>query len=182
MNKKLGEDYPIGNKIAPILFGSLFLVTLFLVSLTFFAPKKFCSKVTLHLEVPDSIVWKALTDKNLYKKTRPELSKFVLYDSIKPRWVEYFTLSDSVVNETIRMTPKSQWSYCVKNLKYEQVNYFNYLIVPNNHETTVFITENSSYLNIWARVYFGIFNKNAAIKFEELKLKNNIQYIVNQHK
>lgn len=160
------------NKFTALVFGLIFISVAGLLALTFFskAPKtKTFSKN--YTNTPDE-VWTALTDKNVYFNSKPEIVKHTVYDSIKPTWVEYYSPSDSIKNVTTAIFPKKQWSYKIINEKYEMVNSVQIQLDSIHEGTKVTISEISEYQNVWARTYFSFFNPNTVMDYEFVKLEN----------
>lgn len=162
----------LNNKLTAIIFGIIFLAVIGMLSLTFFNKKPKVKSLSKVYPQNVATVWEALTKKNIYFSTKPEITKFVIYDSINPRWVEYYGRLDSINNETVRIDFHKNWNYNIINRKYEMVNGITIKLDSLSNGTKVTIYEKSIYQNIWARTYFGVLKPSIVLDYEFLKLDN----------
>lgn len=158
-----------------LVFGLIALGVLALIALSFI--KLDTRPVVQSKIIPYSIseVWESLYHKEHYLNSKKEIIKYAIYDTLSPRWVEYYSPNDSVENTTISMTQRRTYHYAISNRKYEQTHDIRIAldsIAPD--ETKVSITEKSIYLNNWSNIYFRLFRKTTVADFEILKIENTL--------
>lgn len=161
------------GKLSAFVFGLIFLSVIGLLGLTYFVPDSKINVEERILSQPIKKTWKAIYEKKYYLQTKKEISKYTIYDTILPKWVEFYTPSDSIENKTIRFTPMKKLTYVTVNTKHQQINAFSYRLdsIDNNH-TKVTIYELSRYFNVWGSIYFQLFRPNTVLDYEFVKLNN----------
>ncbi len=161
----------LGKILAGILF-FVFIVLLAMISLTFFAPKKTVFELSRTFPYPIDSVWNASNDLETYKISRENITKFIIKDTLKPRWVEYYGNSDSMEVKTTHFKPNSYKYYIVLSQKYEQAIGVGLYLTSKNDSTIVSMKGKAVYQNVWARVYYTILSPNTAAEFEFYKLES----------
>lgn len=163
-----------------VLFSLCFLIAIGMVILTFIKPEAILNCQNQEINTSLDTVWKAIYDKKCYLTSKKEIIKYVIYDTILPRWSEYYTPSDSVENKVTKMESKRLFCYTIMNRKYEQVNGIAMRLDSiSQNKTKVTIVECSQYFNSWASIYFKLFHPKTVIDYEFVKIKNTIQFIKN---
>lgn len=164
--------------MSAFVFGFIFLSVAVLLALSFFNPKSNIKHANKTISHSTASVWQAIYNKELYLKSKKEITRYHIYDSISPKWVEYYTPNDSIENRTTSYTEKSRLTYASMNRKYQQVNAFSYRIdslAPQR--TRVTISEYSRYFNLWGSLYFQLFRPNTVLEYEFVKLENTLTYL-----
>ncbi|MBL7790645.1 MAG: hypothetical protein JNL75_12520 [Chitinophagales bacterium] len=166
------------NKLSAFVFGIIFLSVIILLGLTFFNPEPKVNSSEKLINQPLSKTWQAIYDKKFYLVSKKEITKYAIYDSIRPRWVEYYTPSDSIENITSSLEPLEKITYATINRKHQQINCFSYrLYAIDSHHTKVKIYELSRYFNVWGSIYFQLFKPNTVLDYEFVKLNNTFSTI-----
>lgn len=167
----------LGKSLA-IILGIVFIIILGMGGLSFFKPENKINKQSRDIDENINIVWKAIANKNYYLSSRKEITNFIIYDSLRPRWTEYFGKQDSVENRVYKLKEKKLFSYTIINRKYEQVNGIAILLDSiQDKKTKITIVECSQYFNTWAGIYFQLFHPNTVLDYEYIKINNTIHYI-----
>jgi hypothetical protein len=161
----------LGKLLAGILF-VVFLVLIGMISLTFLAPKNTTFELKKTLPYPIDSVWNTSNDLETYKNSRENITNFIIKDTFKPRWVEYYGSSDSMEVKTTHFKPNSYKYYIVLSQKYEQAIGVGMYLSPKNDSTVVTMKGKTVYQNVWARVYYTILSPNTAAEFEFYKLES----------
>lgn len=166
------------GRISAFVFGIIFLSVFILLGLTYFNPDSKMNRSEKIINQPLTKTWRAIYDKKFYLQTKKEIIKYTIYDSLSPRWVEFYTPSDSIENNTSSWIASKKLTYATVNKKHQQINAFSYRLdsIDNNH-TKVTIYELSRYFNVWGSLYFQLFHPNTVIDYEFVKL-NNTLYII----
>lgn len=166
------------SRISAFVFGLIFLSVIALLGLTFFNPESKMNRSERIIDQPLSKTWQAIYDKKNYLHSKKEISKYTIYDSISPRWVEFYTPSDSIENLTTSWIPSKKMTYATVNKKHQQINAFSYRLdsIDKNH-TKVTVFELSRYFNVWGSLYFQLFHPNTVIDYEFVKLNNTLTSI-----
>jgi len=169
------------QRLLAIVFGIIALGVLALIGLSFI---KLDSRPTVQSKVisfPIDEVWKSVYQKENYLKSKKEIVRYTIYDSIRPQWVEYYSPNDSVENRTLSYEKNHLLRYLISNKKYEQTHEITIRLdslAPQ--KTAIKVTEKSAYINNWSNIYFRLFHKDAVAQFEILKIENTLQYIQRQ--
>jgi len=166
------------SKISAFVFGLIFLSVIILVGLTFFNPEAKINRTDKIIYQPLAKTWQAIYDKKYYLQSKKEIIRYKIYDSLSPRWVEFYTPSDSIENKTASWIPLKKLTYATLNTKHQQINTFSYRLeaLDSNH-TKVTIYELSRYFNIWGSIYFQLFQPSTVLDYEFVKLNNTLQYL-----
>lgn len=165
------------SRLSALVFGTVFLGVISLIALTFFVPTPTINTKEQIIDYPIVRVWEAIHKKNYYLQSKPQISKYKIYDTILPSWTEYYTPSDSTENKTKSIVLYKKLTYAIINAKHQQINTISFhldSISPN--QTKVKIYELSKYFNVWGAVYFQLFHPNTVIDYEFIKLKNTLEY------
>lgn len=171
------------GKLLAAIFGLVAIALVCLIGIIFFVPKTKINHKSETLPYSQEKVWAALSNKKFYLSSKKEIEKYRIVDSLKPRWIEYYTANDSVENITTSLVDKSRLTYAIVNRKYQQVNAFSFrLNASDSLHTQVDYYELSRYFNAWGAVYFQLFYPNTVIDYEMVKLRNTLQYIDSLHK
>ncbi len=168
------------GKSLAIIFTLSIVLSIAMVALTFIKPDTKTNSLSSEIDAPIDQVWKCIYDKKLYLATRKEMIKSTIYDSINPRWVEFYSPSDSVENVTYKAVNNRLFDYTIINRKYEQVNGIAIRLEKiNEKKTKVTIVECSQYFNSWASIYFQLFHPNTVLDYELVKIKNTLTSLTN---
>ncbi len=167
---------PLFRKSLSILLAFFFLCVLGLIALSFIKPKTIESVQTRTMNYPVQKVWNSFFHPDLILKTRKDIDKYQVYDTISPRWVEYVGNKDTIEYKTIITQKNKRIHYLVVQRKYEQFNGFMISLdsIDTLH-TRVTIREKSLYYNNWANIYFKILKPEVLIDFEFEKIDKTIQ-------
>lgn len=169
---------PLLRKSLVIILIVCFLGVLTLVFLTFLRPKTSGNSDSKTIPHNISKVWTAVFDKKNYLQSKKEIIKYNIYDTIVPRWTEYYGANDSQNNKAVLVQKNSRFHYVTWSYRYEQiVGYKIKLDSIQPDQTLVTITEKPLYYNTWANIYFNILKPKATIQYEFLKVQNTIQYM-----
>jgi len=172
-----GKNGFLSKSLAGILL-LIFIAVITMVSLTFFKPQNKINILSKTLDFSSAKIWEAIYIKNYYLSSKKEITKSIIYDSVKPQWTEFYTASDSVENKTYKYISKKQYSYAIINRKYEQINGIAIRLDSlSENKTKVTIAECSEYFNSWAGIYFQMLHPNTVIDYEFVKINNTIKYI-----
>ncbi|MFY7861022.1 MAG: hypothetical protein ACOVP5_02255 [Chitinophagales bacterium] len=169
---------PLLRKSLVIILIVCFLGVLTLIFLTFLRPK--AAEISDSKAIPYSIskVWSAVFDKKSYLQSKKEITKYTIYDTVLPRWTEYYGMNDSQNNKAVLVRKNSRFHYVSWSYRYEQiVGYKIKLDSIKPDQTLVSITERPIYYNTWASIYFNFLKPKATIQYEFLKVENTIQYM-----
>jgi hypothetical protein len=163
------------SRISAFVFGFIFLSVIALVGLTFFNPESKINSSEKIINQPVTKTWQAIYDKKYYLLSKKEIIKYTIYDSVNPRWVEFYTPSDSINNQTTTYIHSKKLTYAIVNNKHQQINSFSYRLdsIDDTH-TKVKIYELSRYFNVWGSIYFQLFNPNTVLNYEFVKLNNTL--------
>ncbi len=162
----------LGKSLA-IFLTLMFIVIVGMIVLTFIKPESKINSLCSEIDAPIDQVWRCIYDKKLYLATKKEITKSIIYDSVMPRWVEFYTPSDSVENKAVKVVKNKLFAYSIINRKYEQVNGISIrLDKVSEIKTRITIVECSQYFNAWASIYFQLFHPNTVVNYELLKIKN----------
>jgi hypothetical protein len=166
------------SRISAFVFGFIFLSVIVLLGLTFFNPDSKMIRSEKTINQPINKTWNAIYDKKIYLQSKKEIIKYKIYDSISPRWVEFYTPNDSIENLTASWIHAKKMTYATVNTKHQQINAFSYRLdsIDNKH-TKVTIFELSRYFNVWGSLYFQLFSPNTVIDYEFVKLNNALATI-----
>lgn len=166
------------SRISAFVFGIIFLSVIVLLGLTFFNPDSKMNRSEKTINQPLAKTWNAIYDKKFYLQSKKEIIKYKIYDSLSPRWVEFYTPSDSIENVTTSWIPAKKLTYATVNSKHQQINAFSYRLdsIDNNH-TKVTVFELSRYFNVWGSLYFQLFHPNTVLDYEFVKLNNTLTII-----
>jgi hypothetical protein len=168
------------GKSLAIIFTLMLLISVAMIVLTFIKPDARINRLSSEIDAPIDQVWTCIYDKKLYLATKKEIIKSTIYDSIKPRWVEFYTPSDSVENVAYKVEKNRLFTYTIINRKYEQVNGIAIRLDKiNEKKTKVTIVECSQYFNSWASIYFQLFHPNTVVDYELVKIKNTLTSLTN---
>ena len=174
---KESQNYML-SRISAFVFGVIFLSVIVLVGLTFFNPESKMNRSERIINQPLSKTWQAIYNKKNYLQSKKEINKYTIYDSLNPRWVEFYTPSDSIENLTTSWIPLKKMTYATINKKYQQINAFSYRLDSiNQKDTKVTIYELSRYFNVWGSIYFQLFHPKTVIDYEFVKLNNTLTII-----
>jgi hypothetical protein len=172
------EQNKLLRKISALVFGIIFLSVIVLLGLTFFNPDSKINRSEKIINQSPTKTWQAIYDKKYYLQSKKEIIKYKIYDSLLPRWVEYYTPSDSVENQTKTIIPKTKFTYFTINKKHQQINGFSYRLDSiSENQTKVKVYELSRYFNVWGSIYFQLFHPNTVLDYEFVKLNNTISII-----
>jgi hypothetical protein len=175
-NQILNYGNPILGKVFAFILFIVFVFLIIMISLTFIAPKKYENKKKYQIAGASiQNVWEASNNIIEYQKSRENLYKLVVKDTLKLSFVEYYSPSDSMEYKTIVLNPNQYKKYKLINWKYEQFNTIEMRLdsIPNAIEVT--FSETSIYQNVWARVYNTILAPNTTLDFEFFKIKSLIK-------
>ena len=165
-------------RLSAFVFGAIFLSVAVLLGLTFFVPESKIRKLENTLDYPIAQVWKAIYEPSHYLKAKKEITKYKIYDTVLPRWTEYYTPQDSIENKTTKVIQQMKLTYGIINKKHQQVNAFSFkLEAVNDKQTKLTIHEKSRYFNVWGSIYFQLFRPNTVIDYEYVKITNTLKYI-----
>ena len=165
-------------RLSAFVFGAIFLSVAVLLGLTFFVPESKIRKLEHTLDYPIALVWKAIYEPNYYLKAKKEITKYKIYDTVLPRWTEYYTPQDSIESKTTKVIQQMKLTYGIINKKHQQVNAFSFkLEAVNDKQTKLTIHEKSRYFNVWGSIYFQLFRPNTVIDYEYVKITNTLKYI-----
>lgn len=169
----------LGKSLA-VFLTLMFLVVVAMIVLTFIKPDARTNRLSSEIDAPIDQVWTCIYDRKLYLATKKEIIKSTIYDTIIPRWVEFYTPSDSVENRAVKVETKRLFTYTIINRKYEQVNGIAIRLDKiNDTKTKVTIVECSQYFNSWASIYFQLFHPNTVVDYEFIKIKNTLTSLTN---
>lgn len=172
------EQNKLLRKISALVFGIIFLSVFVLLGLTFFNPDSKINHSEKIINQSPTKTWQAIYDKKYYLQSKKEIIKYKIYDSLSPRWVEYYTPGDSVENQTKTIIPKTKLTYFTINKKHQQINGFSYRLDSiSENQTRVNVYELSRYFNVWGSIYFQLFHPNTVLDYEFVKLNNTITLI-----
>lgn len=161
----------LGKLLSAILF-VVFIVIVGMITLTFLAPKNTTFEASKTLPYSIDSIWNASNDLETYRISRENITKFIIKDTVKPKWVEYYGNSDSMEVKTTHFTPNSYKYYIVLSRKYEQAIGVGMYLSSKGDSTTVVLKGKTVYQNVWARVYYTLLSPNTASDFEFFKLEN----------
>jgi len=166
------------GRLSAFVFGAIFLSVLVLLALTFFVPKGKMRKAEYTLDYPRQRVWQAIYQPTYYLSSKKEISKYKVYDTIMPRWTEYYTSQDSIENRTATVIPMHKLTYGILNRKHQQINAFSFRVdaIDAKH-TKLTIYEWSRYFNVWGSIYFQLLRPNTVLDYEYVKIHNTLTYI-----
>lgn len=166
------------SRISAFVFGIIFLSVIALLGLTFFNPESKMNHSERIINHPLTKTWQAIYDKKYYLQSKKEIIQYKVYDSLSPRWVEFYTPSDSIENKTASWIPSKKLTYATLNTKHQQINALSYRIDSLDHNRTkVTIYELSRYFNVWGSIYFQLFQPSTVLDYEFVKLNNTLQYL-----
>jgi hypothetical protein len=174
----MSTNTKILHRSLAFIFGFVFIAIAALIFISFLNPKGKVNESSQVFNQPIDKVWKVISDKRIYLDSKPEIAKYNIYDTVLPRWVEYYTPQDSVENKSSKSIANKQFVYTTVNRKYEQINGFNITldsIAPT--KTKVSIKEFSRYLNTSAGMYFQLFKPTAVLDYEFAKINHTLQYL-----
>lgn len=177
----MNHFHPFLRKSIVVILVFFLLAVIGLVSLTFLRPGQ--KPITESRIINSNInkVWQSIYHKELYLNSRKEISKYIIYDTINPKWVEYYGSSDSQNAFTVLSSVNSRFHYVTYSKKYLQVAGYQIKLSPiSEDQTKVSIIEHSIYYNTWANIYMRILKPKASIDYEFLKITNTINYIDSQ--
>ena len=161
----------LGKLLSAILF-VVFVVILGMIALTFIAPKNTTFEASKTLPYAMDSVWNASNDLETYRISRENITKFIIKDTTKPKWVEYYGNSDSIEVKTTHFKPNSYKYYIVLSRKYEQAIGVGMYLAPKGDSTQVVLKGKTVYQNVWARVYYTILSPNTVPDFEFFRLES----------
>lgn len=169
------------RKFLIVVFTVIFIAVAILISLSLIKPSEKTVVISKVLPHPISIVWSSLIDRTHYLNSKKEIEKYVIYDTILPRWTEFYSRQDSIENKTVIVKKNRCYTYVSYNRKYEQINGFIIQLDSLSPQSTnMTVKENSIFFNNWANIYFHIFKPKAIASFEILKVENTIAYMNNK--
>lgn len=169
----------LGKSLA-IFLTIMFIIIIGMIVLTFIKPESKINSLNSIVDAPIDIVWQSIYDKKLYLATKKEIIKSTIYDTVIPRWVEFYSPSDSVENKAVKVEKNKLFTYAIINRKYEQVNGIAIRLEKvSESKTKVTIVECSQYFNSWASIYFQLFHPNTVVDYELVKIKNTITSLTN---
>lgn len=161
-----------------VIFGLIIISLIGMLALHLFKPKPKTNIQSKVLDYPVSSVWNAVYEKAYYLRSKKEIMKYSIYDSVKPNWTEYYSPNDSVQNKTTAYHVKKSMNYTIVNLKYEQLHNISIALDSiSSTQTKVTIAEKSIYNNAWAGIYFQMLHPHTVLDYEFVKISNTLQYI-----
>lgn len=149
-----------------------------LIGMTFLSHTRDFVTESRTIKAPIDKVWTSVADRQHYLRTRKEIIRYSIQDSIKPNWVEYYGVGDSLINKTVVSVPQSKFHYVAWSNKYLQVTgYKIQMQAIDSHSTHVSISEKTQYYNHSADVYMNILKPKASLNYEFLKITNTLNYL-----